>query len=72
MSGHNGGPAFPVQRVTDNEGDVTQWESEGMSLRDYLAARFITAQFDDSDPVKLAKKAYEVADAMLQAREVAR
>jgi hypothetical protein len=41
-----------------------------MNLRDYFAACFVTAQFLNEDADSLAKKAYDVADAMLKQREV--
>ncbi len=34
----DGGPAFPNPRVTDSSDIVTQWETMGMSLRNYFAA----------------------------------
>jgi hypothetical protein len=71
---NNGGPAFP-----QNYG-IEQLESpmpvQGMTLRDYFAAKAIqplihvTAESID-DPVYeigLAKMAYRLADAMLEAR----
>ncbi|KDR25943.1 hypothetical protein [Caballeronia zhejiangensis] len=64
---HNG-PSFPVAVVTKNH--------EGMTLRDYFAAKALqaiiqtdgpnrNAQFDEAD----ANRAYKYADAMLRARE---
>lgn len=64
---NNGGPAFPEPVM-----DFSQYR--GMTLRDYFAAKFmqgICANPDklyDDEP--LAKEAYEMADAMLRAREV--
>lgn len=79
MSAHDGGPAFPfgvrVDRYDTYMGVREEGREEnepGMSLRDYFAARFITAQFDTCDPEWLAEKAYKVADAMLKAREAKR
>jgi len=52
--------AFPLER-----------NSTGMTLRDYFAARamqaFLTGDYD-LYPHEAAKKAYELADAMLEAR----
>ncbi len=60
-----GGPAFPVPGLQNDE------SFNGMSLRDYFAARAMhallladgTIYFDNR-----AKEAYEMADAMLEAR----
>jgi hypothetical protein len=65
MSAVNGGPAFPK----------SQWESEGMSLRDYFAAKaLIRLTGADPDGVMgpdiLAVCCYSLADSMLKAREV--
>ena len=55
-----GGPAFPVKM-----GCV----EDGMTLRDYFAAKamlgFITVEVQQE---RIAKWAYEIADAMLEAR----
>lgn len=66
MSAGNGGPAFPK----------SQWESEGMTLRDYFAAKAMQSYLsgDDRDSFtcdEWARASYQVADAMLKAREVA-
>ena len=71
MSNTNtGGPAYPSPRW---EG----WGSpqEGMTLRDYFAAKAIQGMFASGNLPKsvrddeLASVAYEFADAMLKARE---
>lgn len=60
---HTGGPAFPVGNVN------------GMSLRDYFAAKAMQAMLSSPNcPMhvkesQLATQAYSTADAMLQARE---
>ena len=64
---NTGGPAFP----TINYSAVY---SEGMSLRDYFAAKamqsFLTRETRFSDNLLMyAGAAYDVADAMLEARE---
>lgn len=88
MSGHpDGGPAFaPTSRIYDNEAKAYL---NGMSLRDYFAAKAMQAQTitdmvpgpacealleaaerDGQDPVyRLALNSYEIADAMLLARQ---
>jgi hypothetical protein len=72
MSDKTGGPAFPT---TNHHGH----KLEGMSLRDYFAAKAMEADMSTYSQdliyespewfVARAKKWYEVADAMLKARE---
>ncbi|MBX9488801.1 hypothetical protein J8Z82_14565 [Yersinia enterocolitica] len=63
-----GGPAFPF---VPGEGSAL-YESEGMQLRDYMAAKYM--QGVSANPEKLydddnlAKEAYLMADAMIKAR----
>ncbi|MFA5898105.1 MAG: hypothetical protein WC829_03210 [Hyphomicrobium sp.] len=66
---NNGGAAFPSSNSPD-----TGWYAEGMTLRDYFASKVLPAIYDDSlggqdwrDAV--ANEAYQLADAMLKARE---
>lgn len=79
MSNTNtGGPAFP-QVSTDQNGDLYQ---PGLSMRDYFAAKAMQSLILDSfyqseGKIKgwdefadsLADEAYEIANAMIQARE---
>ena len=63
-----GGPAFPSH---GSMGEVVQ---EGMTLRDYFAAKalLVDGPMNKSpayDDATRAKYAYELADAMLKARE---
>lgn len=70
MSPHNdGGPAFPLgQYVIINGVPFTQ-PTNGMSLRDYLAAQAITSDWmGDHSIYEQAELAYKVADAMLAER----
>ena len=64
---NNGGPAFPVS----NDANVNQ--QEGMTLRDYFAAKVIQGIFaygpGSFTNQRLAVEAYEMADAMLEARK---
>ena len=68
MSYKTGGPAFPA---TNHYGH----KLEGMTLRDYFAAKAIQGMFASGNLPKsiqddeLASAAYEFADAMLKARE---
>lgn len=80
----DGGPAFPVSEVFDERrGELIQYGSPGMSLRDHFAGLALPAVYaaamDDakhgsglfSHPdwrVGLALDAYAMADAMLIAR----
>ena len=70
-SKETGGPAFPLM------GDWSQIKKEGMTLRDYFAAKAalgilahgypITRQMDSEKRIAIA--AYNLADAMLEARK---
>lgn len=76
----DGGPAFPTSRIEPASeamqaiGTYTiDVEYPGMSLRDWFAGRALATldvQAHVSHPAAdaLAKSAYEIADAMLQAR----
>ena len=77
MNKDTGGPAFPRPHS-----GTSQFAQEGMTLRDYFAAKAIQAilhhydsAFDEIDgedgtpfPELLAKDAYIMADAMLKVR----
>ena len=62
---NNVGPAFPVPNLEFDS------EFNGMTLRDYFAAKAMTVlmQNEHSTFKDDAQYAYEVADAMLKARE---
>lgn len=78
---NDGGPAFPMIRDARY---LPDWDHEaGMSLRDYFAAKAMAALLSNFGWMKHAAKstdmpgevvvpqmAYELADAMLKAREV--
>lgn len=70
MNKETGGPAFPIK------GPLMQSDEQGMTLRDYFAARAMQGFLDEvgcnSDQKwfdEIAEGAYKVADAMLKARE---
>ena len=63
---NTGGPAFPTE-VWDSEG-VPQ-HTEGMTLRDYFAAKAMQELVGVCSPGIGAQRAYEWADAMLKARD---
>ena len=67
-------PAFP----TDSERQVgnTVWHYSGMTLRDYFAAKAMQGELACQNPEYqwviiegLAKRAYSIADAMIEARK---
>ena len=63
MSTNTGGHAFPAMN------DNGYWVG-GMTLRDYFAAKAMQSCFvDDTNIHGTAKLAYQIADAMLKARE---
>lgn len=62
-----GGPAFP------SHGTIGEVAPEGMTLRDYFAAKamqgFCVNRGFDSLPEYYAKVSYSIADAMIAARD---
>lgn len=68
MTKNTGGPAFPSP--TDG-----MLDNEGMTLRDYFAAKAMSSIIDQQDVhdgrvyKNVAWIAYQIADAMLKARE---
>jgi hypothetical protein len=67
MTTETGGPAFP----THPEGALIH---DGMTLRDYFAAKAMQAMESRELPksilaIDVAESAYEMADAMLKARQ---
>jgi hypothetical protein len=72
MSNTNtGGPAFPVLHWISGESTGAE---EGMTLRDYFAAKamqsiLIDPRIDNDSYRECAEGAYKAADAMLKARE---
>ncbi len=83
MAKPDGGPAFPAS-VAEIQGIAThsgEFALAGMSLRDYFAAKAMTALIDVESTADLgqgrctfdhsvvAREAYQIADAMLAERE---
>ena len=72
MTKNTGGPAFPCDRIQAGNHVVC---SDGMSLRDYFAAKAMQAivstvpHLASINPNHAAIESYEYADAMLKARE---
>jgi hypothetical protein len=77
MTTNTGGPAFPC---TEENYRDPRWTSEGLSLRDYFAAKAMQARVSQPFPPEykqvpreqlaemIANLSYEMADAMLKAR----
>ena len=62
---NDGGPAFPLS------GPLTTSDNLGMTLRDYFAAKAMQSlvALDHTNNINIAIWSYEIADAMLAARE---
>jgi hypothetical protein len=76
MSNTNtGGPAFPAPSGWDSQGNWCRnyTDSEGMTLRDYFAAKAMEADMiagiHENDFAWSAARSYKMADAMLKARD---
>jgi hypothetical protein len=72
MSNTNtGGPAFPFPAYTYPNGEINHGEG-GMTLRDYFAAKAMQGMMACPGSIRVnddANFAYQMADAMLKARE---
>jgi hypothetical protein len=74
---NTGGPAFPVSALVynDDDGDPTTIIHDGMTLRDYFAAKAMQGYMANKSnpmhfqPTEDAQWAYSIADAMLKARQ---
>lgn len=67
---NNGGPAFPYSARLVAPDTYEHLTNGGMTLRDYFAAKAMQAIADPChSPELFANRAYEIADAMLRARE---
>ncbi|HCT2132421.1 hypothetical protein [Enterobacter hormaechei] len=74
MSNKTGGQAFPKQQWEyDGQNNVLQYQENGMTLRDYFAAKAMQGRLANPDWLcsddRTATEAYQIADAMLRARE---
>ena len=75
MSNNTGGPAFPMNWVKQEAPNLNViLEQRGMTLRDYFAAKALqgicaSGPTSDWSNTRLAVEAYDIADAMLKARE---
>ena len=76
MNRKDGGPAFPQHIFETRDGAMQASydapDGAGMSLRDYFAGQALVGMvqfWGNSSSPELAKRAYEVADAMLAEQE---
>lgn len=69
----DGGPAFPIPLNPHEEWNPAAEGPDGMSLRDYFAGQALKWATNDewfsNKPDHAASRAYQMADAMLKARE---
>ena len=79
MSKETGGQAFPRQDYGyDGRDNLIQYQEDGMTLRDYFAARAMQGilsnpgqleYVSDGSVKEVVRDAYKFADAMLEGRE---
>lgn len=79
MTKETGGSAFPGFNIIGSYGDYSQSPYDGMTLRDYFAAKAISGLIAAHtelighggriDPRASAQYSYELADAMIEARK---
>lgn len=69
MNKDNTAPAFPTTQYAN--GISPTGHTEGMTLRDYFAAKAMKSYSDDTEELMLenAIKAYKQADKMMEARK---
>ena len=66
----DGGPFHPTTQQIDGNGEVVMYAYCGASLRDHFAGLAMAAMVSSSATNEaIARSAYEIADAMLQARK---
>lgn len=67
---NTGGSAFPYSALMPS-GPTMFADSEGMTLRDYFAAKAMQGLMDAAMPMpEIAQAAYQMADDMLKARKL--
>jgi len=70
----NGGPAFPVREdYSESQGRYVQYASDGISVRDYFAAKALGGMCADGSTsgtkaVDIVEECYMLADLMLLER----
>jgi hypothetical protein len=68
----DGGPAFPINGHIGSDGNFIELPTQGMTLRDYFAGQALAGMLADPSvgtTEQTAECAYDMADAMLAARE---
>ena len=68
----NGGAAFPRPLAVNPNNSEVSWDQDGMTLRDYFAAKAMQAHLQVSGDygwARIALDAYRVADAMIAERD---
>ena len=69
MEKETGGPAFPRPAVFTKTHGLASVEQDGMTLRDYFAAKAMQEMVNEYDDFDfMAQTAYAMADAMLKER----
>jgi len=69
---NDGGPAFPLEHDGMRGVSIVRVYDPGMTLRDWFAGQALRARWSDGSPMSAedaAQFAYQLADAMLAARE---
>ena len=71
MSKNTGGPAFPTEN--EHQSGPSTMHYEGMTLRDWFAGQALAGiltdtSYDHGKPEIIAKRSYQMADAMLAER----
>ena len=72
MSKETGGAAFPRSISKNPYNGETVWDSEGMTLRDYFAAKAMQSLLISGPELtykETAERAYIMADAMIEERD---
>ena len=74
MTSRSDYPAFPVPSYVNADGQTYDVQFQGMTLRDYFAAKAMQAgintyHHDEEDLDEFCRWAYVVADEMLEARD---
>jgi len=75
MTKNTGGPAFPVTSYVNSDGETFESQPQGMTLRDYFAAKAMQSLLTgiesgkEHQVVLIPNIAYELADEMLKARK---
>jgi hypothetical protein len=70
ISKNTGGPAFPGPYASENGKIEVLWKQQGMTLRDYFAAKAMPSVLPLCETYPYAaQECYAIADAMLKARE---